>query len=115
MDWTTIAGRALLGGLFIGIVLGVSQTRLSFLAGMLLFFPFISVPTFYFMGIQHGPEKVREAIVWGALSIPVWGAFAVGVYWASSRMGIIWSLAVGLAGWFAAAGLLVAGRFWLQR
>ena len=39
--------QAILGGAFVGFILWLSQTRFGAMAGLLLFFPIISVPTFF--------------------------------------------------------------------
>lgn len=101
--------KSALGGLFIGLVLWLSQTRLSYLAGLLLFFPIISVPTFLFMG-SGDADKMRDAIIWSFWSIPVWVCFALALYFCSFKLKIIPSIAVSLVVWFLGATLLVLLR-----
>ncbi len=98
--------KSLIGGLFIGLVLWLSQTRLSYLAGLLLFFPIISVPTFFFLGSSDG-DKLRETILWSFWSIPVWVLFALALYYCSYRFKILPSILIALAVWFSGASLLV--------
>ena len=59
-----IALKSVIGGVFIGFILWLSRTRLNALAGLLLFFPIISVPTFFFLGSNGPAEQMRKTIVW---------------------------------------------------
>ena len=99
--------KAVGGGIFIGLILWLSQTKLSYLAGLLLFFPIISVPTFFFLGSNGNGDRMRETIIWSFWSIPVWVAFALTLYWCSYRLKIIPSIFISLAVWFVAATILV--------
>lgn len=101
----TLALKSALGGVFIGLVLWLSQTRLSFLAGLLLFFPVISVPTFFFLGRDDG-ARMRETIVWSFWAIPVWILFALTLYFCSYRWKILPSVGLSLAAWLAGAALV---------
>ncbi|MFB3897471.1 MAG: GlpM family protein [bacterium] len=102
--------KAVLGGLFIGLILWLSQTKLSYLAGLLLFFPIISMPTFFFLGSGGEMDKMRQTIVWSFWSIPVWIAFALTLYLCSYRLKIIPSIILSMAVWFISATILVLLR-----
>lgn len=102
--------KAVIGGIFIGLILWLSQTKLSYLAGLLLFFPIISMPTFFFLGSSGNGDKMRETIIWSFWSIPVWLAFALTLFWCSYRLKIIPSILISMAVWFIAATILVVLR-----
>ncbi|MDI6782616.1 MAG: GlpM family protein [bacterium] len=102
--------KAVIGGIFIGLILWLSQTRLSYLAGLLLFFPIISVPTFFFLGSNGNGDRMRETIIWSFWAIPVWVAFALTLYWCSYRLKILPSIFISLAVWFVVATILVILR-----
>ena len=102
-----ILWKAVITGIFAGIILWLSESRLSFLAGLLIFFPIISLPTFFFMGYSGHLDKMRESIMWSLWSIPVWVGFAGSLYYFSSRMKIIPSICLSLFIWFLGASVLV--------
>jgi len=105
----SIVLKAAASGFFVGIILWLSsQTRLSYLAGLLIFFPVISLPAFYFMGQAGQLTKMRESILWSIWSIPVWLGFAGTLYFCSFRMKIIPSILASLGVWIIGAMLLVA-------
>jgi uncharacterized membrane protein (GlpM family) len=81
-----IAVKSLASGIFTGLILWLSQTRFGPMAGMLLFFPVISVPTFFFLGNGGDPEALRRAVLWGFWGIPSWCLFALTVYVAAPRL-----------------------------
>jgi uncharacterized membrane protein (GlpM family) len=72
-----------------------------------LFFPIISVPTFFFLGSNGNGNRMRETIIWSFWAIPVWVAFALTLYWCSYRFKIIPSILISLVVWFVAATILV--------
>jgi uncharacterized membrane protein (GlpM family) len=103
--------KAIISGIFIGIILWLSETRFRYLAGLLIFFPIISLPTFFFMGLAGEPEKMRETILWSIWSIPVWIAFAITLYGCSFRFKIIPSILLALGAWIIAASVLL----WIKK
>ncbi|MCX7918395.1 MAG: GlpM family protein [bacterium] len=104
---TQILIKAVIGGAFIGLILWLSQTKLSYLAGLLLFFPIISLPTFFFLGSNGNGDRMRETIIWSFWAIPVWIAFASTLYWCSYRFKILPSILLSLLVWLVCATILV--------
>jgi uncharacterized membrane protein (GlpM family) len=102
--------RAALGGLLIAILLWLGQSNRPFVSGILLFFPIISLPAFYFVGRDAGMQRVREMIIGGVAAIPVWIVFAGLLYWASFRFRPLAALSLALGGWFLSAAVTVACR-----
>ena len=103
--------KAIISGIFIGIILWLSETRFRYLAGLLIFFPIISMPTFFFMGLQGESVKMRETILWSIWSIPVWMAFAATLYACSFRLRIVPSILLALGAWIIAASVLL----WIKK
>jgi uncharacterized membrane protein (GlpM family) len=98
--------QAILGGAFVGFILWLSRTRIGAMAGLLLFFPIISVPTFFFLGSNNGDE-MRQTILWSFWAIPVWVLFALTLYYCSYRLKIFPSMMISLIVWFiSAAGII---------
>ena len=102
-----IALKGLIGGIFISFILWLSQTRFGAIAGLLLFFPIISVLTFFFMGKSGDGSQLREAILWSLWAVPVWVLFALTLYFCSYRFKIVSSLLLSVFVWCLAAGILV--------
>ena len=99
--------KAAIGGVFVGLILWLSQTRFSYISGLLLFFPIISVPTFLFLGAGGNANQMRETILWSLWAIPVWVLFALTLYYCSYRFNLFLSMIISLAVWFAAAAVLI--------
>lgn len=99
--------KAAISGLFVALILWLSQTRLGFLAGLLLFFPVISVPAFYFIGASSGMSQVRESVIWSLATIPVWVLFALTLYWASYRFKIVPCILLSIFAWLVGASVLI--------
>lgn len=105
----SIVLKAATSGVFVGVILWLSsQTRLSYLAGLLVFFPVISLPAFFLMGQSGQVTRMREAILWSVWTIPVWLAFAGTLYFCSFRMKILPSILFSIGAWILGATLLVA-------
>src|SRR5438045_1311915 len=102
--------KGFVGGAFISFILWLSQTRAGAVSGLLLFFPIISVPTFFFLAKSGNAEQMRETILWSLWAVPVWILFALTLYFCSYRMRIIPSMILSLLVWCAAAGILVYFR-----
>jgi len=99
--------KAVMSGVFAGIILWLSGTRYSYLGGILLFFPIISLPTFFFMSQSGQVEKMRQTIWWSVWSIPVWLCFAAVLYIMSYKIRPVPAVLTALGAWFLAATLLV--------
>lgn len=101
--------KSFIGGAFIGFILWLSQTRFSSLAGLLLFFPIISVPTFFFIG-SDGGDHLRDTIIWSFWAVPVWILFALTLYLCSFRLKILPSIVLSLLVWLLGAFAVVYFR-----
>ncbi len=107
--------RASLSGAFIGLMLWLSNSHRPFYSGILLFFPIISLPVFYFIGLDSGMDKMRETIAGGLAALPVWVIFAGVLYWASYRFKLLPALGLSLGVWFFCASMLVAVKlYWFR-
>lgn len=106
--------KSAIGAIVLAIVLLLSRSHVPYLAGLMLFFPALGLPAFYFIGASEGPERLRSTILAALLSIPLWIIWAVGFYFFSYRFTMEQSALLSLVVWGVAAALLVTamnGRF----
>ena len=106
--------KSAIGMVVLAIVLLLSRSQVPHLAGLMLFFPALGLPAFYFIGASEGPEKLRTTIVAALLSIPLWVVWATGFYLFSYRFTMEQSALLRLVVWGVAASalvLLMNGRF----
>lgn len=99
----TIVSRAALSAVFIALMLWLAGTQRPFIAGILLFFPIISLPAFFFLAREGEMAKTRGMIIGGIAAIPAWLAFAGVLYWASLRFKPMTALAMSLGAWLLCA------------
>jgi|GEM_PF-5129888 len=107
--WKSAIGAVVLAG-----VLLLSRTSVPYLAGLMLFFPALGLPAFYFIGVSEGPERLRGTIIAALLSMPLWGIWALAFYFLSYRFTMEQSALLSLVVWGVAASALVLimnGRF----
>ena len=103
-----------LGAVVLAMVLLLSRTSVSYLAGLMLFFPALGLPAFYFIGASEGPERLRSTIVAALLSMPLWIIWALAFYFFSYRFTMEQSALLSLVVWAIAATalmLVMNGRF----
>jgi len=101
--------KSVLGGVLIALVLTLARLRLYVLSGLLVSLPAISLYTFWWIGKEHGPAKMRVSVfaaLWSAIPwalyllvayllagrVPTWLALGAGVLTYLATNGVVWLL-----------------------
>lgn len=94
--------KSLLGGLIIALVLTLAKLQRYVLAGLLVSVPAVSLYTFWWIGREHGAEKMRvslHAALWSALP---WALYLLVAYLLAGRVPNWLALGAGVLTYLAA-------------
>jgi uncharacterized membrane protein (GlpM family) len=98
--------KSVLGGLIIALVLTLARFRLYVLSGLLVSVPAVSLYTFWWIGREHGTEKMRVAIhaaLWSAIP---WALYLLVAYLLAGRVSNWLALGAGVLTYLAANSLV---------
>lgn len=98
-----IVWRAAVSGLFVGLILFVSQKMGPKMGGIFILFPFASLPIFICTARDHGVDKLRTMLMSSLITLPAWIAFALSLYLATLRFKLVPSIIISLSVWTVTA------------
>lgn len=103
-----ILWKAALAGLVVAGALLLARTPWWWASGLLFLFPSFSLPAFYFMAVDAGVPRMREALLTAVFALPVWLVWAGTLYVLVDRLPLVVANAIALLAWaLAAAGLVL--------
>lgn len=98
--------KSVLGGLMIALILTLAKFRQHTLAGLLVSLPAVSLYTFWWIGKEHGPEKMQLAVraaLWSALP---WALYLLVAHTLASRTSTSLALLAGMVAYLATNSLV---------
>ena len=98
--------KSALGGLMIALLLSLARLRLYVLSGLLVSLPAVSLYTFWWIGREHGPEKMRVSIHAALWSAVPWALYLLVAYCLTGRVPNWAALGAGVSTYLGATGLL---------
>lgn len=103
VDSISILLRFTAGGLLVVLVTLLAD-RHPTLAGVLVFFPAVSIASLLFLG-HLPPQSLRDVVGGMLLGLVPLAGFIAGAYLGAGR-GVVWAVILGLVFWLAAAVFL---------
>jgi hypothetical protein len=79
-------------------------------AGWLSAFPIVAGPILFTLSLEQGPAFAARAAEGTLLAVVAILVFSLAYAWASARLGVAWSMTVGLLAWAASVAALQATR-----
>jgi len=102
--------KALIGAVIVILIQLISNTKNYYVAALIPLFPFFGLISYYIIGTERGIKDLKNAIVFGVLSLIPYFAFLVTLYFTVDRYRIGYSLIIASIIWFVIAILLIV--FW---
>lgn len=106
--------KSVLGGIIIAVLLVFARLGKHVITGLLISVPAISLYTWWWVGKNDGPEKLRislRAAMWSAIP---WVIYLAVVYALAGRVPLLVALAAGVVAWLIVVALsaLVLQHAW---
>lgn len=109
MTFVELITRFIVGGTFVVLINLIGKSRNSFVAGLAMLFPAITLLGYYFLSVsQHG--TLSKTVMFSIWSLPTSLAFLLTLYFTIDRIPILQALTLGVASWFITA-LVVIGVY----
>ena len=102
MTLVELITRFFVGGTFVVLINLIGKSRNSFVSGLAMLFPAITLLGYYFLSIsQHGP--LSKTVMFSIWSLPTSLAFLLTLYFTIDKIPILQALALGIASWLITA------------
>lgn len=98
--------KSLLGGLMIALILTLARFRQYTLAGLLVSLPAVSLYTFWWIGKEHGPEKMQLAVRAALCGALPWALYLWVAHTLASRTSTSLALLAGMVTYLATNSLV---------
>jgi uncharacterized membrane protein (GlpM family) len=109
MSLVELLTRFLAGGTLVVLINLIGKSRNSFLAGLAMLFPGITLLGYYFLSIsQH--DTLSKTVMFSIWSLPTSLAFLLTLYFSIDKIPILQALALAIASWLITA-LVVIGVY----
>jgi len=106
MTLVEILMRFLVGGTLVVIINLIGKSQNSFVAGLAMLFPAITLIGYYFLSIsQHG--SLSKTVMFSIWSLPTSLAFLLTLYFTIDKIPILQALALGIASWLITAIVVI--------
>lgn len=99
--------KFIVGGGLILLVSILGKSRFSFLSGILVLFPVVTVVGYYFLASTSQGIALQRIVLYSILSLPTVLAFLLVLYFTVNRMPITQSLILSILAWCLVAALIV--------
>lgn len=99
--------KFVLGGSLILVVAWLGKAKYSYLAGLAMLFPVVTVVSYYFLAQTLPVQQMQKMVVFTILSLPAVLAFLLAFYFALGRYSAPIALFLGIGAWLATA-LIIA-------
>jgi uncharacterized membrane protein (GlpM family) len=106
MTLAELMTRFLVGGTLVVLINLIGKSRNSFIAGLAMLFPGITLLGYYFLSIsQHG--TLSKTVMFSIWSLPTSLVFLLTLYFTIDKMPILQTLALGIASWLITALVVI--------
>lgn len=99
--------RFFVGGSLIVLITLLAKTKYSFISGLLVLFPIVTLVGYFFMGQSVDSLRLKEITLFSMYSLPTTFIFLFTFYHLQGRYELIYSLLFSVIAWFLAAGMLI--------
>lgn len=111
MTLVELVTRFIVGGTLVVIINLIGKSQNSFVAGLAMLFPAITLLGYYFLSLsQH--SALSKTVLFSIWSLPTSLAFLLTLYFTIDKIPIMQSLALGIVSWFITA-IIVLGVYTL--
>jgi membrane protein GlpM len=104
--------KCLIGALIMLTIHFLTQSKNYYLTGLILLFPSLSIPAYYFIYMDKGLNELRNTTLFALFSLIPYIAFILSVYFLVKSQHIVLTLLIGTGVWFTLA--LVILNVWKQ-
>lgn len=106
MTFVELLTRFIVGGTLVVLINLIGKSRNSFVAGLAMLFPAITLLGYYFLSVsQHG--TLSKTVMFSIWSLPTSLAFLLTLYFTIDRIPIFQALTLGVASWFITAIVVI--------
>jgi Uncharacterized membrane protein required for alginate biosynthesis len=98
--------RFLVGGTLVVLINLIGKSRNSFVAGLAMLFPAITLLGYYFLSLSHH-GTLSKTVMFSIWSLPTSLAFLLTLYFTIDKIPILQSLALGIASWLITAIVVI--------
>ena len=99
--------RFVLGGTLVLIVGILGKTDKKYLAGIIVLFPAITAVGYFFLSQKLSGDELKRIVLTSIFTLPTTLVFLLCLYFTITRMNILYSLIISIAGWSVSAVIYV--------
>lgn len=105
MDALNLLVRGCLGGALIMLILVLAHSKYHAMAGILVFFPVITVVSYYQIGSMEGVDALKKTVLTSLLTVPVLILFILSFYISLRFYSLEASTAIAIISWLIMASI----------
>lgn len=107
MSWLEGAIKFIAGGSLILLISFLGKSNVSYLAGLAVLFPIVTVVGYSFLSLSVAQPELKKTILFSIFSLPTVFIFLLIFYFYVDKISVNKALLLGIIGWIIAASIII--------